>query len=69
MERLLEIIVEKGEHSKIEKMINGFKVKLKTGRDEELIEVLSKFFGIYKGRIKILGKTKGKRKKVRVKLY
>ncbi len=69
MEKLISILVEKGKESKIEKIAEDkFRVKLKTGEDRELLEVLSKFFGIYKERITLLSK-KDKMRKVRVKLY
>ncbi|RLG16328.1 hypothetical protein DRN62_03805 [Nanoarchaeota archaeon] len=69
MEKLISILVEKGKKSKIEKIAEDkFRVKLKTGEDRELLEVLSKFFGIYKERITLLSK-KDKMRKVRVKLY
>jgi len=69
MEKLISILVEKGKKSKIEKIAEDkFKVKLKTGEDRELLEVLSRFFGVYKERITLLSK-KDKTRKVKVKLY
>jgi uncharacterized protein (TIGR00251 family) len=76
MERLVEILVKTNSKKQgIEKLADDrFKVSLtsepeKGKANRELLEVLSKFFGIYQSRIDIVSGKTSKRKKVKIMLY
>ncbi len=76
MEKLVDILVKtNSKHQGIEKLADDkFKVSLtclpqKGKANNELLEVLSKFFGVYKSRIEIISGKTSKRKKVKIDLF
>ena len=76
MEKLVDILVKTNSKKQgIEKLARDkFKVSLKSQPEKgkankELIEVLSKFFGVYKSRIEIVSGKTGKRKKVKIEIF
>ena len=74
-EKTIEVLVKPNSREQgIERFGNGLKVRLTSkpekGRaNNELIEILSHFFGVYKDKIKILSGEKSRKKLVRVRLY
>ncbi len=76
MEKLVDILVRTNSKKQdIEKLgEDKFKVFLKSKPEKgkankELIEILSRFFGVYKERIEIISGKTGRKKRIRVKLY
>ena len=76
VDKLVTILVSTNSKTqKIEKISDDkFKIRLtskpmKGKANKELIEILSKFFGVYKEKIEIISGKTSKRKKVMVHLY
>lgn len=74
-EKTIEVLVKPNSREQgIEKFGDGLKIRVKSKPEkgkanEELIDILSHFFGVYKENIRILSGHGSRKKLVKVKLY